>query len=189
MVHGRVYSIRSHQTTDMYIGSTTQPLCKRMADHRRVYKSFLSKKGNYVTSYEIVKYADAYIELLFEGEFESLDNLRKKEGEYIREMECVNRCIAGRTRQEWQKEYYEINKPHILVQMKEYRVNHKPETLEYNSNYYEKNKEIILEKMKMKFTCECGSTICIRVKSKHERTKKHLAFLEKSSLKKYNLVH
>jgi hypothetical protein len=40
--------------------------------------------------------------------------LDKREGEYIRNNNCINRCIAGRT----QKEYYEENKEKILEQRK-----------------------------------------------------------------------
>ena len=61
MVYGRVYTIRSHQTDDIYIGSTTQTLSQRMTDHRKNYKQYLDKKRNYITSYEIVQYEDAYI--------------------------------------------------------------------------------------------------------------------------------
>ena len=78
MVYGRIYSIRSHQTTDIYIGSTTQILCKRLADHRREHKRFLEKNIKYVSSFKILEHGDAYIELLFEGELESRNSLEKK---------------------------------------------------------------------------------------------------------------
>ena len=39
MVFGRVYAIRSHQSTELYIGSTTQALSMQMARHRRDYKN------------------------------------------------------------------------------------------------------------------------------------------------------
>ena len=32
--NGKIYCIRNTITDDIYIGSTTQPLCKRMAYHR-----------------------------------------------------------------------------------------------------------------------------------------------------------
>ena len=71
MVYGRVYSIRSHQTIDIYIGSTTQTLSQRLTDHKRYYTN---GHTNYITSLEILKYEDAYIELLFEGDL----NLKAK---------------------------------------------------------------------------------------------------------------
>jgi hypothetical protein len=112
-----------------------------MSDHRIDYKRYLNKNIKYMTSYEILKYDDAYIELIYEEEFESLDALRAKEGKYQREMDCVNKMIQGRTR----KEYYEENKPHILAQIKEYREINKEEMKEKRIQYYQEHKEEILE--------------------------------------------
>ena len=142
MVFGRVYSIRSNQTKDIYIGSTTQPLSKRMVNHRTSYKVYLDKKQHYITSFEIIKHGDAYIELVFEGEFESKDELRKKEGEYQREMNCVNKKIEGRTR----KEYYDENKESLSEKHHEYYEKNKESLLEKQHIYNEANKELISEK-------------------------------------------
>jgi hypothetical protein len=180
MVYGRVYSIRSHQTTDIYIGSTTQILCKRMVDHRYGYKYYLNKKSKYVSSYEILKHEDAYIELIYEGEFESKNALTKKEGEYIRDMDCVNKRIEGRTQKEWHEEhkeqateyqtqYYKEHKPHLIQQSKNYNEEHKEQRIEYNKQYYEDHKE----NAKIKYTCKCGLVCRVNTKSKHERSKKH----------------
>ena len=62
--NGKIYCIRSHQTDDIYIGSTIQPLSHRMGNHKKTYKQWLNGKSNYVTSYEIMKYDDYYIELI-----------------------------------------------------------------------------------------------------------------------------
>ena len=185
MVFGRVYTIRSHQTTDIYIGSTTQTLSQRMTDHRKNYKQYLDKKKNYITSYEIVQYEDAYIELLFEGEFESVNYLHRKEGEYQREMDCVNKMIAGRTHKEWR----EAHKPHILERVKKYAVEHRDHILEYqqewrkknpdvNKQYVKDHREQINEKKRQKIKCECGSTICKGAKLTHIKSKKHQAFIQ-----------
>ena len=32
--NGKIYCIRNNIDDDLYVGSTTQPLCKRMAKHR-----------------------------------------------------------------------------------------------------------------------------------------------------------
>jgi len=190
MVFGRVYSIRSHQSTDIYIGSTTQPLSKRMANHRTGYKRYLNKTQDYISSFEILKYGDAYVELIYEGEFESKEEMRKREGQEIRNTVCVNRFIAGRTQQEYQQdnkekiagrhhEYYEDNKDKILEYYKEYRNENRDKILEYQKEYYEENKKKIAEQ---KFTCECGSIFCINKKSQHLKTKKHQLFLQNQNL-------
>ena len=42
---GFIYIIRSHQTTDVYYGSTIQPrLSQRLAEHRRDYDRNWSKR-------------------------------------------------------------------------------------------------------------------------------------------------
>jgi hypothetical protein len=204
MVFGRVYTIRSRQTNELYIGSTTQALSMRIAQHRRNYKGYLNKTQKYITSFKILQYNDAYIELLFEGEFESKDALQKREGEYIRSMECVNRCIAGRTKQEYRdenkeqilernKKYYEDNKEQIIEHQKQYYEENKEQILKYHNEYYYKNKDKISEHGKQyrdenkykiaehnnqKFTCECGGHYTHVNIKKHEQTLKHQKFLE-----------
>lgn len=98
---GSVYVIRSHKNTDIYIGSTTQLLCKRMASHRSNYKMWSNGTYKYVKAHEVLKYDDAYIELLEEIDFINKQELYAREGHYIRTMECVNKTIAGRTKKEW----------------------------------------------------------------------------------------
>ena len=188
MVYGRVYSLRTHQSPNIYIGSTTQILCKRMSDHRKDYKRFLNTSAEYVSSYEIIRYEDAYIELIFEGEFESVNALRKKEGEYQREMDCVNKNIAGRTAEEYREdnkekiaqhshEYYEKNKERKLEYALQYRENHKEEMKPYLKQWYEMNKEKVKKQKQKKVNCECGSSICISDIRKHERTERHQNFM------------
>jgi hypothetical protein len=173
MVYGRVYSIRSHQTTDIYIGSTTQILSKRMSDHRKDYKRYLNGQFAYVSSYKILQYEDAYIELEFEGEFESKYALMKKEGEYIREKECVNKNVAGRT----DAEYRVDNK----LQINKWREENKQYLLKYGKEYQEINREQILKKAKQTYECKCGSTCRIVDKTKHNRTQKHQKFIQSLS--------
>jgi hypothetical protein len=80
-----IYSIRSHKTEKYYVGSTYQTLAKRFSDHKRNFKRYLKSSGKYCASFEILKYDDAYIEII--ESYSGLDRhyLFKKEGEYIRE--------------------------------------------------------------------------------------------------------
>ena len=107
--NGKIYSIRSHQTDKIYIGSTTQPLYKRFHQHKL--------HPNDTTSKEILLFDDAYIELIENYPCVDKNELHRREGDIIRERVCVNRCIAGRTDAEWRednkesiKQYYEDNK-------------------------------------------------------------------------------
>jgi hypothetical protein len=130
-----------------------------MTGHRRDYKLWLDKKKNYITSCEILKYEDCYIELLQEVEVESKLELYRIEGENIRKHNCVNKNIPCRT----QQERYQDNKEQIV---------------EYNAEYYQANAVKIAEQASKPYTCECGSIIVIGSKASHCRTKKHLKAIE-----------
>ena len=150
--NGKIYAIRSFQTDDIYIGSTIQPLCVRMAEHRRDYKQYLNGKYHFVSSYKIVQNDDAYIELLENYPCSCKDELNKREGELIRENKnCVNKCIAGRTVKQYYEEnkekrqqYYQENKDKISAYMQQYRQDNKDKISACKKKYYENNKDKLL---------------------------------------------
>ena len=187
--NGKVYAIRSHSTDKIYIGSTTQKLFKRLSSHVADYK-----RNHCVSSREILKFNDYYIELICDYSCERKEQLCAKEGEYIRQYKdkCVNKRIAGRSDKEYieenkqqllekQKERYEENKQQLLEQMKQYRDNNKEHIAENKKQYRENNKEQIAEQKKIKYTCECGKTSTIGHKLRHERSMKHINFINSSN--------
>jgi len=120
---GKIYILRSHQTEEVYYGSTIQKyLSSRLASHNAKYKKYVKGEYEYVSSFDIIKYPDAYIELVEEIDYENRAELTSKEGEYIRNNECINKRIAGRT----PKQYYEEEKDKIL---------------KYHKEYYQKNRD------------------------------------------------
>ena len=134
-----------------------------MTNHRTNYKNYLDGKQNYVSSYEILKHGDAYIELIYEGEFESKSEMQKREGQEIRNTNCVNKYITGRTYQEWRND----NKETIAEQL---------------HDYYEQNKPKIAEQKKQKFNCECGGHFTQVNKARYLKSKKHNLFLQNQKL-------
>lgn len=161
---GKIYCIRSLQTDKVYVGSTVETLSSRMSKHRYCYKKFLNSSEKYCSSFEILKYEDAYIELIKLYPCSCKSELEREEGQYIREMNCVNKRIAGRTKKEYTKEYKKDNKVKLAIRDKKYR---------------EENKE----KTNEKFKCECGGQYTNVNKLKHFKTKKHQKYLnEKSKL-------
>ena len=142
--NGKIYKLWSPEGDEIYIGSTTQSLALRKSKH----------KINRDTSSKMLfeKYTDVRIELLEEYPCDNKEQLNKKEGEYIRNNNCVNRRIAGRTNNEYNKEYYEDNKEKILNRHKEYKSS--------------------------SFVCECGRTIRLGDKTKHLKTKIHNDLME-----------
>ena len=139
---GKQYSLRSHQTPDIYIGSTIQSLSVRFGGHKRHYKNFLKGSHHYITSFEIIKFDDCYIELIENYPCESKEELDRREGKLIREMDCVNKNIAGRT----SKEYYIDNKEKILEYLKGYREDNKEELKEKEKKYRKEHKEEMRER-------------------------------------------
>ena len=61
---GYTYAVRSYQTDEIYIGSTLGTLRQRLYKHKQDLKQYNKGKFHYVTSYEIVKYDDAFIEMI-----------------------------------------------------------------------------------------------------------------------------
>lgn len=157
---GKIYVIRSPSTEKYYIGSTCEKyLSNRFGSHNSKYRNFLNNNQAYITSFEIIKLGDAYIELLEMFPCNSKLELCKREGELIREHKenCVNKHIAGRTG----KEHYEDNREHKL----QYNINNKDKIKNYrhaynrtdefkaksrqqSKLYYEKNKEKKKEQVK-----------------------------------------
>ena len=153
--NGKIYSIRSYQTDLIYIGSSCNLLSRRFADHKVKYKNWVNGNSKASTSsIEILKYDDAYIELICACPCNNKLELSRSEGEHIRKtINCVNKRIAGRT----QQEYYFNNQDKIKKQMKQYTINNQDKIKEYqkkyridnkdkkkiqNKQYYEKNKAI-----------------------------------------------
>ena len=104
MVHiiGRIYKIVSSECDGCFIGSTIQQLSKRFSMHKTHYKRYSAGKDHYLSSFEVLKFADARIELIHEGVFDSKEDMETFEGETIRTTpNALNKNIAGRTRQEW----------------------------------------------------------------------------------------
>ena len=160
--HGKIYSIRSHQTDDVYIGSTINTLPKRLDGHRKDFKRWINGNKNYVSSYDIIKFDDCYIELIENYPCSDKNELDRQEGIHIRNTNCINKNIAGRTMKEYyidqrdvilqqQKEHYADHRDVILQQKKEYYADHRDERLQQQKEYRNKNKELISQRTKARY--------------------------------------
>jgi hypothetical protein len=102
---GKIYCIRSHQTDDIYIGSTTKKyLSQRLTHHKTQYRIYLKEGGRYISSFKILEHDNSYIELIENYPCNSKAELNREEGKYQREMDCINKNIAGRTKKEWRED-------------------------------------------------------------------------------------
>lgn len=146
---GKIYSIRSHQTDDIYIGSTINTLPKRIYHHKFKYKLWIDDNVNnsYYTSFQLIQYDDCYIELIENFPCNCKNELERQEGIHIRNINnCINKIVVGRTR----KEYREDNKEKIIEDKKEYYSKNKEQIIEKEKERYAINKDSINQKRREK---------------------------------------
>ena len=204
--NGKVYKIESHLGDNIYIGSTTKEyLSQRMETHRGDYAKW--KKGNnskFVTAFNIFEeygVKNCKMILLESVPCNSKDELTAREAYYIRNLDCVNKIIPGRTQQEYKetnkeilkeksklnyeknkdkrKLYYERNKDRIQLYQKEYTEENKDKSKAYR----EANREKILVKKRQYYEANIEA---IREKARlyHEanRQANRESLIEKSRL-------
>jgi len=172
--NGKIYKIECLKTGLIYVGSTTKKyLSERLTAHRTNYNSY--KKGQYcfITSFKVLEHNNYIISLLESVDCNSKDELRAREGFYIRALDCVNKKIEGRTEREYKTE----NKEKISENAKEYYLENRDKILTQRVDYRQNNKEKISVKKKEKFICECGGKFTNSGRSKHKLTQKHKDYL------------
>jgi hypothetical protein len=139
---GKIYKIVCNITGEIYIGSTIQPLSRRLSGH--VIKKNTDKKYK---SKDIILRGDYQIVLIENYSCNSREELEKKEREHIENNICVNRYIPTRTT----KEYYEENKEKIDNYKKEHYSENIVHFTKYKKDWYEKNKEEVKRKARERY--------------------------------------
>ena len=172
---GKIYAIKSHKTKDIYYGSTIQKLLSsRLSCHKNNFKN----QKVYCSSYEIIKYNDAYIELVEEYDCDTKEQLKSREGYYIRNNDCVNKNIPDRTMKEWYidnkekhdekcKLYNKINKETISLYQKDYQKDYyeinknklDEDRKDYQKKYREMNRKKLNEKQNEKRILEKNNVV------------------------------
>ena len=182
--NAKLYLIRNHQTSEVFVGTTVQSLAERKGGFIAEYKNYLKGRGKYKPVFSIVKYSDCYIELVDIISCNSKMELSKREGEYIRSIDCVNKNIIKEKEQEEEtkniiikeKEKEEETK-NIKKKKEKYYKTNKNFILEKHRDYYEENKKEIKDKVRVKYTCVCGCVLTKQCKSRHEKSKTHQTFI------------
>ena len=109
----KIYTIRCRSDdTLIYVGSTTLALSQRLAKHR-----CSCKRGVCCSLYKYIvndDWSEWYIELYEVYPCNSKEELLKKEGDIIRQIGTINKCIAGRTQKEYRQENVEYFKEKSL---------------------------------------------------------------------------
>ena len=170
--NGRIYCIRNNIDDEVYVGSTCQPISKRMAAHRAVKNR--NKNQKVYKHMNDLGVENFYIELLEEFPCENKEQLRKREGYHIRDIGTLNSRIAGRLKHE----HYIDNKEHVALKCYEYRERNRPAILAHKTEYWKLNKDEANEERRIKITCGCGTCCSKGAKTRHERSNKHKEWLE-----------
>lgn len=154
----KIYRIVCNETGEIYFGKTIRTLQERLRLH-------ISKLN--CTSRQIILRSNYGIEQI-NSTFDEEESVRL-ERYYIETFECVNERVPGRLEKEWREE----NKEELKQKNKEWNELNP----EYMKEYYEEHKEEISEKRKEQYTCECGSIFTICNKARHEKTQKHINYI------------
>lgn len=154
-----------------YVGSTCESLSQRMARHKYMYNQYTKSgtEGHRSAHAIFDEYGveNCKIELIEEFPCENKMELHKREGYFIKENDCVNKRVEGRTdkeyrkdNKEWErerhkrykeankekiKEKYEMNKHIISQKAKIHREKNKEEIQKQKRTYRENNKDTIAE--------------------------------------------
>ena len=153
-LNSKIYAVRNTLDEDIYVGSTTMKLCQRMIKHRcaantRPSNQKINKKMNELGINNF------YIELIENFPCDNIEQLRKREGEVIRQLGTLNMRVERRTHKEWREENkehlkkkYEENRNEILKKKKEKYEENRDEILQKKRECYNSNKEIAYERAK-----------------------------------------
>ena len=184
----KIYKITNTFDNYIYVGSTTDTLRSRFWKHTHEQRH--SRSGSKLhTKMRELGNACFQIELIEEYPCETKQQLREREGEWIKNIGTLNETISGRTAQA----YYEENKETFLERSKQWREQNTEKKKEYDKNYRENQKEKAKEynkqyrnknEDKLKaikkdwgqqiYLCEiCKCQILKYCKYKHERSKTH----------------
>ena len=143
--NGKIYKILNAIDDELYVGSTVEPLCKRMAKHRHnVNQSPHFKLYKHMINHGIDNF---YIELIENYACSSKEELQAKEGSWIRQVGTLNSRIEGRTQKERRQEH-----PEYMIQ---YRSENVERIRQQVSTYNQNHKEMKLEVPKARFLIIC----------------------------------
>jgi hypothetical protein len=193
---GKIYKIVCNKTGLIYVGSTCEPtLARRLAKHVGNYKEFVNGTNHFITSFKIIENNDYDIVLIEDCPCETKDHLHKRERFYIESIECVNKMIPTRTREEYRQtyvinpisrkatrdKYYKKLCQKREEEKKKYEETH---TEEIKQKQLEKEKLVIIkneqirQKRKEKIHCICGVITTYGDKSTHCKSQRHQNYIK-----------
>ena len=199
--NGKIYKIISDKTECVYIGSTTQPLSKRFYFHKIDSSQKDKYKSKFYNIMREIGYENFRIILLKDFPCERREQLCAEEERCRKEIDNdillnSHRCyITEEERKEHAKMWREKNKELLKKKGKIYydenveliRENariyasdpkNKAKIKEKSKRYYNKHYDKLKENRKEKVECMCGSDVLKKDIRKHERSQKHIQYIE-----------
>ena len=156
---GKIYKIVNDVDEEVYVGSTVQPLCARLAEHKRKSKQEDSRKC--YNHWNGIGWDTVKIILVEDFPCERKEQLEARERYWIEQIGTLNKNIPTRCKNEYReankdviiekkKQYYVANKDYLKEKNKKYREEHndKDKNSEYFKKYNEANKDTIKERKK-----------------------------------------
>ena len=186
----KIYKIINTQDDEVYIGSTTQPLNARFRGHKCRWKEGITYRlYQHMSKCGVDEFS---IELVEEYPCANKQELRSREGEWIKSLGTLNDKQAGRSTQEyrednaerikeWHKRWTQEHKEHVYQRKKQWVEENKEATQAYMKEYHERNKDRIDQRLTATLTCECGCKVAARNIAKHKRTEKHISKMKNIS--------
>lgn len=200
--NGKIYKLTNGITANIYVGSTKQKLCDRMAGHRRDananYSSSLHEHMNLVgvEHFKIVQ-IEAFPCNTKEELHAREEYWRKELNATLNSQKCYVEGIKYNIEKknhesQYHKKYYEENRVQILENCKQYAAqnadkivarkkvyneHNKAHYQAVNKQYREKNKVILAAKTNEKFNCPCGGKYTKVNRTKHDRSVNHQNWL------------
>jgi len=198
---GYVYkAYHSSDPNKIYVGSTTQPIANRLAQHKIFAKRKRDVKCKWFEYLRNKDYTGFLVEQLERVTFTHTMELRVRENDWITRLKPQLNTLAAHVSaeeykqqkrvykqnhkqqiKEYDKARYEANKPAILEQMRSYKQRNKDTLAQKRKLKYEANKQVLIQKSrreyaenKTKYTClSCDYTSNKFNYNKHLATANH----------------
>ena len=145
-----------------YVGATTN-FPNRKGEHKSCCNNHKSKKNN-LKVYRTIRENGGWdnFEMIMLEKYPCKDQIESdaRERYWLEKLSAsLNTEVPGRTKSEYNKKWWAENTEKMRLRKQE----------RYKNN---------LEKFNRKYTCECGVTLILRIKTVHEKTKQHQHWLK-----------
>ena len=170
---GTIYKLHCNITGEDYYGSTKW-YYNRISAHKCSTEKQLFKRQ--CKSRQILDRGNYTFSVLEEL---PIEELKPRERYYFENFPCINQVIPYKTREEILQDKRDRSKSEIGKQDRlKYKTQHRQELSVKERERYNANKDEINKRRNAKYVCVCGIEQSFVNKSHHEKTQRHLDFVE-----------